>query len=122
MTNRELIKRFYDEVFNNRDISNIDKYMNDDYKQHSAGVKDGKEGFLEFCSKFLPLEPHAEIKQIISEDDLVCVFFKCTMRSNNSVNKVTDIYRIQDGKLAEHWDVVEHDVGCTTSLHSNCLF
>lgn len=49
------------------------------------------------------------------------VFFKCTLE-NGSINKVVDIYRIEDGLLAEHWDVVEHHLEQVTPLHSNALF
>lgn len=122
MTNKELVERFYSEVFNHRDLSNIDSYMIEDYKQHNANVKDGKAGFVAFCDMFLRLKPYMEIKHIIAEGDLVCVFFKCTIGVNNSVNKVADIYRIEDGKLAEHWDCVEHNVGSSVPVHDNGLF
>ena len=122
MTNREQIERFYSEVLNQRDLSNLDRYMRDDYRQHNAGVRDGKAGFIEFCGEFLSLEPHMEIKHIISEGDMVCVFFKCTLGVNGSVNKVTDLYRLEDGKLAEHWDCVEHDIGGIDPVHGNGLF
>jgi predicted SnoaL-like aldol condensation-catalyzing enzyme len=122
MTNKELIERFYSEVFNGQDITNLDTYMRDDYKQHNAGVKDGKAGFIEFCGRFLPLQPRMEIMHLITEGDKVCVFFKCTLGVNGAVNKVSDIYRIEDGRLAEHWDVVEHDVGSIVPVHDNGLF
>lgn len=122
MSNKELIIKFYDEVFNNWDTSNIDLYMKDDYKQHNAKVKDGKAGFLEFCQMFLGLKPHMEIVKILCDEDMVCVFFKCTIGVNGLVNKVFDMYRIEDGKLAEHWDCVEHDVGNIELAHNNGLF
>lgn len=56
-----------------------------------------------------------------AEKNLVYVFFKCTLE-NGSINKVGDIYRIEDGHLAEHWDVVEHRLEQLTPLHSNALF
>jgi predicted SnoaL-like aldol condensation-catalyzing enzyme len=105
MTNKELLIRFYDEVFNKHDLSNLGELMRDDYRQHNPDVKDGKAGFIEFCTKFITQDPHTEIRHLIAEDDLVCVFFKCTFK-NGSAAKVADIYRVQDGKLAEHWDVV----------------
>ena len=46
MTNKELVMKFYNEVFNNRDLTNLDNYMRDDYRQHNANVKDGKAGFV----------------------------------------------------------------------------
>ena len=87
MTNKELVLKFYDEVFNNWDISNLDNYI----------IHIGK------------------------DRDIVYVFFKCTLE-NGAINKVCDIYRIEDGKLAEHWDVVEHNVQDIVPVHNNGLF
>lgn len=122
MTNKELVLKFYEEVFNGWDTSRIDLYMREDYKQHNPQVEDGRAGFLRFCEKFLPLKPHMDIRYILAEGDMVSVFFKCTLGTNGMVNKVFDMYRIQDGKLAEHWDCVEHDLGNVTALHPNGLF
>ena len=122
MTNRELIEKFYDEVFNNWDLSNLDTYTVERCVQHNPVAESGREGFVRFCDKFLAMKPHMEIKHIIEENDFVCVFFKCTMQANGMENKVFDLYRIEDGKLAEHWDCVEHDIGKITPVHSNGLF
>ena len=109
MTNKELVLKFYDEVFNNWDISNLDNYMKDNYIQHNPTAPNGKEGFVEFTKFFFSLKPHMDIIHIGEDGDIVYVFFKCTLE-NGAINKVCDIYRIEDGKLAEHWDVVEHNV------------
>ena len=45
MTNKELVLKFYDEVFNNWDISNLDNYMKDNYIQHNPTATNGKEGY-----------------------------------------------------------------------------
>ena len=90
--------------------------------QHNVGVADGKEGFKEFAAKFLAAKPHMEIKKIFENEDHVAVFFKCTCRANGTINKVCDIYRLQDGKLAEHWDVVEHDVKEFSEVNGRSLF
>lgn len=111
MTNREVVLKFYDEVFNGWDLTNLEDYMREDYMQHNPNVEDGITGFRKFAEKFLSMKPHMEIKKIFENEDHVAVFFKCTMGANGSVNKVVDIYRLEGGKLAEHWDVVEHDIG-----------
>jgi len=103
MSNKEVLLKFYEEVFNGWDISNLDSFMRDDYKQHSMGVKDGKAGFIEFITGFVQKKPHAEIMQILEDGDFVCLFFKCTFE-DGVVAKVFDMYRLEDGKLAEHWD------------------
>ena len=122
MTNKELVLKFYDEVFNGWDVSHLDEYMKEDYIQHNPTAPTGRAGFLQFAEKFLAMKPHMEIKHILEDGDLVCVFFKCTMRANGMENKVFDLYRIEDGKLAEHWDSVEHDIGKITPVHGNGLF
>ena len=121
MTNKELVLKFYDEVFNNWDISNLDDYMKDNYIQHNPTAPDGKEGFVEFTKFFFGLKPHMDIIYIGEDGDIVYVFFKCTLE-NGAINNVCDIYRIEDGKLAEHWDVVEHNVQDIVPLHNNGLF
>ena len=107
MTNKELILKFYEEVFNNKDLSNLDEYMLDSYRQHNPTAPDGKAGFRAFAERFLALDPHMDILKVVAEEDLVVVFFKCTIGANGTINKVFDMYRIEDGKLAEHWDVVQ---------------
>ena len=121
MTNKELVLKFYDEVFNNWDISNLDNYMKDNYIQHNPTAPSGKEGFVEFTKFFFSLKPHMDIIHIGEDGDIVYVFFKCTLE-NGAINKVCDIYRIEDGQLAEHWDVVEHNVQDIVPVHNNGLF
>ncbi len=121
MTNKEVVLKFYDEVFNNWDLSNLDEMMDDDYIQHNPNAETGKEGFKKFAEKFLAMKPHMDIYHIVCEDDLVVVFFKCTLE-NGMVNKVFDMYRLRDGKLCEHWDSVEHDIGDIKPVHDNGLF
>ena len=121
MTNTEVVLKVYEDVFNNWDTSRVDEYFREDYKQHSPGVENGREGFKKFLSVFLPMKPHMEIVKTAEQDDMVFIFFKCTM-GNGSVNKVVDIYRLQDGQLAEHWDVVEHGVENVVPVSGNDLF
>ena len=123
MTNKELVLKFYDEVFNRHDLTNLDFYMHPDYKQHSTTVASGREGFRAFAQKFLSLKPHMDILYAVEEGDLVVVFFKCTMGSG-MVNKVFDMYRVTDGLLTEHWDSVEHDIDidAVTAVNGNGPF
>lgn len=123
MTNIEVVKKLYADVFNNKDLSGLDSIMRDDYMQHNAAVEDGMEGFKRFLERFFLLDPHMEIIKIFENaENEVAVFFKCTCRANGSVNKVVDIYRLEDGKLAEHWDVVEHDVTEHSPINGRSIF
>lgn len=123
MTNKEVVRTVMEEVFNNKDTSRLDELMRDDYMQHNPTVADGKDGFKKFLEFFFTLDPYMEIvKMFENENDEVAVFFKCTCRANGSINKVVDIYRLEDGKLAEHWDVVEHNVTEISELNGRSIF
>jgi predicted SnoaL-like aldol condensation-catalyzing enzyme len=109
ISNKQIVLDFYRDVFNGWDVSKVAEYVSPSYIQHNPTVKDGLEGFEKFIRFFTGLEPHCEIIRCDEVGDIVYVFFRCTL-GNGMVNKVMDIYRLEDGMLAEHWDVVEHDV------------
>ena len=119
-SNKEMVRQFIDEVFNAWDLSGLDRFMRDDYRQHSPGVKDGKEGFIEFAKQFFTMKPQMHVFKMAEDGDTVFVFFKCTFE-NGTAAKVCDIYRLEDGKLAEHWDVLqpieEGDAGASGNGH-----
>lgn len=121
MTNKDIVVKFYNQVFSNGDLSNIDDFMRDDYIQHSPEVKNGKEGFIEFIKFFLTLEPKIDIINVSEDNDYVYVFFKCVL-NNGHVNKVCDVYRMKNQKLAEHWDVIEKNVENIQTASGNPLF
>ena len=64
------------------------------------------------------MQPQIDIINISAE---VYVFFKCTL-GTGQINKVCDIYRLEAGKLAEHWDVREHNVENIHSINNNSIF
>lgn len=121
MTNQALVQQFYDEVFSQQSLAHLADYMRADYRQHSPAVADKRAGFKQFIVRFWQLKPKIEILALTSHDDWVQVFFKCTL-ANGHVNKVCDIYRIEAGKLAEHWDVIEHNVEAKTAVSGNGIF
>lgn len=121
MTNKEIVLEFIDKVFNAWDLTNVDKYVREDYHQHSPEVKEGREGFKEFAAGFFNLKPHMHVFKIAEDGDMVFVFFKCTFGDSPNAAKVCDIYRLENGMLVEHWDVLQqinqNDVGASGNGH-----
>ena len=56
-----------------------------------------------------------------SESDMVYLFHKCTLADDN-VNKVCDIFRVENHKIVEHWDVIERSVEKIHPLNNNGIF
>lgn len=112
MDNKELIRQFYQEFFNDHVIASAVKFVRKDYIQHNPGVPQGRDGLMSaFEEKFKAMPDFKlTIEMIIEEKDMVVVYLKNIDSEGNTRARVVDIYRIEDGMLAEHWDVLQRYV------------
>ncbi len=118
--NQALIGQFAQEVFVNKDLSGLDKFLTENYIQHNPLVDQGREGFKAFFKNWFASVPsfNYELKKIIVNDDHVWVYGNYSGTQTHdwlgipATNKdysfdAVDIFRVEDGKLAEHWDVLD---------------
>ena len=119
--NKEIVHAFINAVFVKHDLSVLDQYMRDDYIQHNPDVPQGKEGFRQFFEATFKAMPdfRYSIHQIIAEGDRVVVYstssgthkggewLGVSPTGNRLSFDVFDMFRLQDGRLAEHWDVAD---------------
>ncbi len=80
------------------------------YIQHNPNVPSGPAaGFVESISGLFERFPDwsTEIKRVITEGDLVVVHHHVRQTKDDLGSAVVDIFRVIDGKLIEHWDVVQ---------------
>jgi steroid delta-isomerase-like uncharacterized protein len=119
--NKELVQAFCAEVFNKHDLTGLDRFMRDDYIQHNADCPQGRDGFKEFFTTIFNAIPdfRYSIKQIIAEDNYVWMYCRTSgthtggtwlgvKASGNRLDfDVVDMFRMQDGNIAEHWDVAD---------------
>jgi len=118
--NKKLVETLCTSVFQNHDFSKLDEIMRDDYIQHNEDVAQGKAGFKEFFVDMFKVMPDFKytMKKIIAEGDIVMMYSTTTathlgdwLGNPPTGNKldfdVVDIFRIEDGKIAEHWDVAD---------------
>ena len=104
MTNKEVIQAFYKEFFNDHIIEAADRYVQEDYIQHNPGVGQGREALKSaFADKFVS-DPafHLDIQMIMA-----AVYLKNVDTQGVTKCRVVDIYRLKNGRLAEHWDVLQ---------------
>jgi len=84
-----------------------ERYGGPYYTQHNPTAPDGKEAIIGLLSGWLPTVPNLryDIKRIISNDDMVWVHSHVTTGPEDRGNAVVDIFRLEEGKVVEHWDV-----------------
>ncbi|MDL2293015.1 ester cyclase [Ruminococcaceae bacterium OttesenSCG-928-D13] len=111
MNNKEIVRDFIEKVFNRHDLSGLERYMHDDYIQHNPGIADGRDAFKDaFENGMFKRRPNfrQEIKHMYCDGDIVVVHLLAIAEAGVDENIVFDVYRLRDGKLAEHWDCIQH--------------
>lgn len=99
----------------------LDKYIGSRYTQHSTGVADGKEGFLEFFLPFLERNPVRDIQIIRTIEDGQYVFVHAHQSLNNGeyYYVTADFFDTdEEDKIIEHWDAIQEEVKQTASGRS----
>ncbi|MBB4235718.1 nuclear transport factor 2 family protein [Rhizobium esperanzae] len=106
--NRKLVVEFYDKFFNKHDIAAA-SVIADDYRQHNPQVPDGKQPLISFFTGFFKdnAQSKAEIVRSAADGDLVWLHVHATNGVSDLGEAVIDIFRVKDGKIVEHWDVIQ---------------
>ncbi|MFF9851460.1 ester cyclase [Streptomyces litmocidini] len=120
-TNKALVRRLFEEVLNERRVEAVDELASADYRENDPlpGQREGREGLKDRVTMLTEgLSPTFSIEDLIGEGDRVVVRW-----TNNATHSGTflgipptgrscrfagiDIFRLDDGRLVEHWDVVD---------------
>jgi predicted SnoaL-like aldol condensation-catalyzing enzyme len=107
--NKRLVVAFYDAAINKKDYDLAVTFLGPYYRQHNPTAGDGAAGlkaFVAFLKAKFPAQ-HGEIKQIIAEGDLVVLHVHSTRNDGTPGRAIVDIFRVADGKVVEHWDVIQ---------------
>jgi predicted SnoaL-like aldol condensation-catalyzing enzyme len=119
--NKKLVTDFYQKIFGDHDFTNIDHYLLPTYIQHNPNVADGSEAFEKAIKGWLKDTPKkkVDVQHIAAEGDLVFLHIK-TVLPDGKLQSVIDIFRIENNKIAEHWDV--HETVPEKSANSHPMF
>ena len=107
---KRVVLDFFDLAFVRRDPAQAaEKYLGTVYTQHNPMAPDGAAAFVEFMTGFQAQAPQMSftVKRVIAEGDLVVVHHHLTMSPDDRGTAVVDVFRVADGKIVEHWDVLQ---------------
>ena len=108
--NKRLAKDCLDMIFNQKKPAQaVAKYIGANYRQHNPDAPDGSDGVIAYATPYLKANPdmRLEFKRIIAEGDLVAVHSHLIPNPSDLGRAVVDIFRVEDHKLVEHWDVMQ---------------
>ena len=106
--NKERVLKAFDSLFNRRDYAQAERYWSPRYIQHSAHIKPGREGLFDLI-KSLPPTLRYQPGVIVADGDFVIVHGRFSGFGQPANWIAADILRIENGILAEHWDVIQDE-------------
>lgn len=109
----EIARRWFNEVWNERNIPLIPLLMSADSVGHIEGPVPkiiGPDQFIEFQKQFLAVLPdvRVDILKSLADDTDACVMWEATALNGDFVFRGTTWFRIEDGKIVEGWDCWDH--------------
>ena len=120
--NRQAVLAFYEKGLNQKDADAALQYVGDRYVQHNPTAADGPEGFRKFVAFLRDKTPnsHSDIKQSFVDGDYVTLHVHAVREPGTRGSAIIDIFRLEKGKIVEHWDVVQPIP--ETSANTNTMF
>ena len=125
--NKQLVLEAFDTLFNRRDYEAAERFWSPAYIQHSAHIAPGRTGLFDLI-RAAPPTLHYEHQLIVAEDDYVICHGRFTGNGRLSSDGrpiawiAADVLRIEQGLLAEHWDVLQDEATKAESKSGKPMF
>ena len=107
--NLDLVLRMFTEVLNPMDSGAVDQFIASGYIQHNQSVEPGREALKAFLDMIREQTPEAvhDVKRAFVDRDHVTVHYHVRRWPGDLGWAVIDLFRVEDGLIAEHWDVMQ---------------
>jgi predicted SnoaL-like aldol condensation-catalyzing enzyme len=119
--NKAFVLEAFDTLFNRRDYAAAEEFWSPTYIQHSAHIPPGREGLFGL-TRALPATLRYENALTVAEGDYVMLHGRFTGIGQPIAWVVVDVVRIENGRLAEHWDVVQDEATKEQSKSGHPMF
>lgn len=119
--NKALLLEAFDTLFNQRDYAAAEGFWSDSYIQHSAHIAPGREGLFDLI-RSLPDTLRYENQRVVAEGDYVIAHGRFSGNGRPAAWIAADIVRFENGKLTEHWDVLQDEASAAQSVSGLPMF
>jgi predicted SnoaL-like aldol condensation-catalyzing enzyme len=107
--NRAIVLEAFDTLFNKRDYERAATFWSPSYIQHSAHIPPGRDGLFNLV-RAAPATLRYENSLIFTDGDYLMLHGRFSGRGPQPNWIAADIVRMEDGRLVEHWDVLQDEV------------
>lgn len=108
--NRSLVRQFVKTVLIARDLEGLTESIDgEQFTQHDPGLEDGIDALktqLEAVSDGRPVVDYQRLHRVLAEGSFVLSVSEGYLEGVHT--SFYDLFRVADGKIAEHWDTIEH--------------
>lgn len=107
--NKKTVLAFYEAALVKRDVNAAVSYLGARYIQHNPTAPDGVEGvkgLIKFLAEKFP-NRSSNIVRVIADADLVVLHVHAKSNPDDRGTAIVDIFRVENGKIVEHWDVMQ---------------
>jgi predicted SnoaL-like aldol condensation-catalyzing enzyme len=120
--NKATVLEAFDTLFNRRDYAAAEKFWSPNYIQHSAHIPPGRKGLFDLV-KSSPATLKYEHQLVLANGDYVMLHGRYSGRGPGLPNWIiVDVVRLENGVLAEHWDVIQDEVSKAESKSGLPMF
>jgi predicted SnoaL-like aldol condensation-catalyzing enzyme len=108
--NKQIVTAFYTKALFQGDVDGaIELYGGASYTQHTPFAANGFDGLRQYVKWIIENYPNArgEIKRVFSDGDYVLLHCHWAGFLGENGDAIIDIFRLEDGKVVEHWDVIQ---------------
>jgi predicted SnoaL-like aldol condensation-catalyzing enzyme len=130
--NKKTVVDFYSTAFIEKDPEKaLKEYVGDYYRQHNPMVPDGKDAFVEFVKMRIKTNPNRKIefKKVFAEGDHVILHVHHVFTEGDEDASFAeygiagvDMFRLENGRIVEHWDVLQVVPNPAEAANNNTMF
>jgi predicted SnoaL-like aldol condensation-catalyzing enzyme len=119
--NKKLVLQAFETLFNKRDYAAAERFWSDNYIQHSAHIPPGRDGLFNLV-RSLPDTLRYENHLIVAEGNYVIAHGRFSGHGRPAAWIAADVLRFENGKFAEHWDVLQDEATKAQSVSGLPMF
>lgn len=107
--NKAVVVDYYRTAFSGDPEKAVTDHFGPRYIQHNPDAQDGAEAFIGFVHYLRGEYPdlRLDIKRVIAEGDMVVTHSHLVLEPGKPGRALADYFRLEDGKVVEHWDVIQ---------------